>query len=137
MRRYLEWKKNNHKKSNYALGISLVLTAITPVVLTIDSNWARFVAAAFSATAAIATGFLAAYNWHENYRRYGYAWHVLQNEKFLYLMRAGENYSGKDEEESADIFAERIEQIVMTEVEDWQTAMQRIGNEVLNRNNQG
>ena len=129
MERYLRWKKENHKKSNRAQYAALILTAITPVLLLIPSNnipsdYVRLVAAAASALAAIATGFLAINGWRDNYIRYGSTWHALQTEKYLYLTHAMPEYSS-DEEKAARNFASRIEHLVMDEVTNWQALMQR------------
>ncbi len=129
MDRYLRWKKENHKKSNRAQYVALILTAATPVLLLIPSNnipsdYVRLVAAASSALAAIATGVLAINGWRDNYIRYGSIWHALQTEKYLYLTHATTEYSGA-EEKAARNFANRIEHLVIDEVTNWQALMQR------------
>jgi hypothetical protein len=129
MERYLRWKGDNHKKSNRAQYAALILTAVTPVLLLIPSNYVpsdyvRLAAAAASAVAAIATGLLAINGWRDNYLRYGSTWHALQTEKYLYLTHAAPDYSG-DEEKAARTFAYRIEQLVKDEVTRWQGLMER------------
>ena len=120
MDRYLRWKKQNHWKSDLAQRSALIFTAITPVLLLIPWNHADLLGAGASAVAAIATGLLAISGWRENYIRYGYIWHALQTEKYRYLT----HYSDSNKE--AANFASRIEQLVMTEVADWRTEMQRV-----------
>jgi hypothetical protein len=124
MDRYLRWKLENHKKSVLAQRVALVLTSLTPVLLLLPWEYVNILAAAASALAAIATGYLAISGWRENFVRYGYTWHALQNEKFLYLTRAADVYSFDDDEVAARHFHNRIEQLVMAEVTDWRTYMQ-------------
>src|SRR6185503_797524 len=66
---YLDWKKQNHWRSNIAQGAALILTAAIPVVLLIQWDYAKIVGAALSASAALATGFLAINGWRENFIR--------------------------------------------------------------------
>jgi hypothetical protein len=131
---YLRWKKQNLWKSNLAQRAALIFAAITPVLLLIPWNNVnvKLIGAAVSAMAAIATGLLAISSWRENYIRYGYVWHVLQSERYLYLTHATEEYSDSNEEKAARNFASRIEQLVMAEVTDWQALMERV--EQQNRN---
>lgn len=124
--RYYGWKKDNHEKSVRAQRTALIFTAITPVLLLIPWDYMRLVAASTSAIAAIATGLLAISGWRENYIRYGYTWHALQTEKYRYLTHATAEYSDCDEETATRNFANRIEQLVMAEVTDWRTEMQRL-----------
>jgi hypothetical protein len=124
MDRYLRWKMRNHRYSNLAQGVALVFTAITPVILLSGDN-ARIVGAATAAIAAIATGLLNFTGWRDNYIRYGYTWHSLQTEKYRYLTRATKEYLACDEDEAVRKFANRIENLVMAEVTDWRTEMQR------------
>jgi len=128
MERYLRWKKKNHKYSDWAQGIALVFTAITPVLLLVPRNDVKLIAAAASAVAAIATGLLAIFGWRENYIRYGYTWHALQAEKYRYLTYATAEYPECDKESATRNFAKRIEQLAMLEVTDWRTEMQRVEN---------
>jgi len=83
MDRYLRWKKKDHKKSDRAQRAALIFTAITPVLLLIPWNYVNLLGAAASAVATIATGLLAISGWRENYIRYGYMWHMLQEAKPL------------------------------------------------------
>lgn len=125
MDRYLRWKIENLRNSVQAQRLTLIFTAITPVILLIPLDYVNLLGAAASAVAAIATGFQAISGWRDNYIRYGYVWHALQNEKFRYLTRATKEYSDCDEEIAARIFAKRIEQLVMAEVTDWRDLLQR------------
>jgi hypothetical protein len=124
--RYLRWKKKNHEKSDQAQRAALILTAITPVLLLVPWDYVNILAAATSARVAIATGLLHIYGWRENYIRYGYTWHALQTEKYRYLTHATKDYPEDDREKAAQTFARRIEQLVMAEVTDWRSEMQRI-----------
>lgn len=131
---YLRQKLSNHRWRNISLGVALFLTTLTPVVLIIprDLEEVRFFAALMSAFAAIATGSLAIYGWHDSFLRHGYAWHLLQHERFLYLMKVGK-YSGVGSykgEDPAKVFAFQLEKIVLNEVKDWHAAMQRIEGEI-------
>ena len=125
MDQYLRWKKENYRNSNRAQGTALFLTAMIPVLLLIPCNYVNILAALFSAVAAIATGLLAIHGWRENYIRYGYVWHRLQTEKYRYLTRATKEYSGI-KERAAQNFASQIEDLVMAEVADWRSEMQRV-----------
>jgi hypothetical protein len=82
--------------------------------------------AALSALAAIATGLLAINGWRENFIRYGYIFHMLQVEKYLYLAQATKEYLNKDRDQAAREFAKRIEALVTLDVTEWRTEMQRI-----------
>ena len=124
--RYLKWKQDNHRKSNTAQRVALVFTAITPVLLLLPWERVDILAAATSALATIAAGFLAISGWRDQYVRYGYVWHTLQTEKFLYLTRSAKEYRDCDEEEAARRFAVRIEQVVQDEVSEWRTLMQHL-----------
>ena len=137
IRQYLSWKIENGKKSDRALGAALIATAVTPLILLIPipafaDTWAKFVAAALTASAAIATGLLAIRGWRENYIRYGYIWHTLSAEKFLYLTGSGEynKFTYKEDgdsclpnEDATKAFAKRVENLVMADVTDWRAFM--------------
>ena len=124
--RYLKWKQDNHRKSDTAQRVALVFTAITPVLLLLPWRYVNILGAATSAVAAIATGFLAISGWRDQYIRYGYVWHKLQTEKFLCLTRSAKEYSCCNEETAARRFAVRIEQVVLDEVSEWRSLMQRL-----------
>jgi len=123
---YHRRKLENMKKSNRWQVAALILTAITPVLLLLPSDYVDIFAATTSAGAAIATGMLAIHGYRENFIRYGAVWHALQTERYLYLARAGKVYSDSDEEKAARRFANRIEQLVKTEVDAWQAMMEDI-----------
>lgn len=134
MERYLRWKKENKQKSDLAQGAALIFSAITPVLLFLpaafgettiqaDQN-SKLLGAISAALAAIATGLLAIHHWRENFIRYGYIWHALQNEKFRYLMHVTEEYPADNQARADSNFAARIEQLVMAEFEEWRIQMQ-------------
>lgn len=123
---YLAWKKKNHQRSTLAQGAALVFTAAIPVVLLFRWEYANIVGAGLSALAAIATGLLAINGWRENFIRYGYIYHMLQIEKYLYQARATREYSQNDPIKAARNFARRIEGLVLLDVTEWRTEMQRI-----------
>jgi hypothetical protein len=123
---YLEWKQKNHRRSNQAQGAALVFTAVIPVVLLLPWAYVNIVGAAFSTLAAIATGLLAINGWKENFIRYGYIYHMLQVEKYLYLAQATKDYSDIDPQKALRVFAKRIEALVTLDVTEWRTEMQRI-----------
>jgi hypothetical protein len=125
MDRYLQWKRDNHRKSDVAQRAALIFTAITPVLLLLPGDHINILGATTSALAAIATGFLSISGWRDQYVRYGYVWHALQTEKFLYLTGAAKEYRDCDSEEAARRFAGRIEQLVQDEVSQWRALMQR------------
>ena len=126
--RYLSLKIKSHRNSNLAQFTSLVLTAITPVLLLIPSSGetVKVLAAATSAGAAISTGLLSIYGWRETYIRSGYTYHALDSEMNRYLTRSSDDYAKLDEEKAAQNFAKRIEELYMAEVSDWRSEMQRI-----------
>ena len=123
---YLGWKKKNHRRSILAQGAALVFTAVIPVVLLLPWEYVNIVGAAFSALAAIATGLLAINGWRENFIRYGYIYHMLQIEKYLYLAQATREYPDNDPKKAARNFVKRIEGLVTLDVTEWRTEMQRI-----------
>ena len=123
---YLRWKMENHRRSNRAQSVALVFTATIPVVLLFRLEYVNIVGAAFSAVAAIATGLLAINGWRENFIRYGYIYHMLQVEKYLYLTQASREYPDKDPKKAARNFVKRIEGLVTLDVTEWRTEMQRI-----------
>ena len=123
---YLDWKMQNHWRSNIAQGAALILTAAIPVVLLIQRDYVKIVGAALSASAAIATGLLAINGWRENFIRYGYVYHRLEIEKALYEARATKEYPEDNPQQAAKNFAKRIEGLVMMDVTEWRTEMQRI-----------
>jgi hypothetical protein len=134
MDRYLRWKKENKRKSDLGQGAALIFSAITPVLLLLPGAFcetivqteqnAKLLGAISAALAAIATGLLAIHHWRENYIRYGYIWHALQNEKFRYLMHVTEEYPAGNQARADSNFAARIEQLVMAEFEEWRVQMQ-------------
>jgi hypothetical protein len=124
--RYLRLKKSNQRKGDLAQLASLILIAVTPVLLLVPWDNVRIIAAATSTGAALSTGLLAIYNWRENYMRYAYAWQALQTEKYRYLTHSSEDYSDSNEAKAAQNFARRVEQLTMAEVADWRAEMQRV-----------
>ena len=124
IQQYLRWKKENHRRSTLAQSIALVFTAVIPVVLLLPWNYVNIVGAAFSAFAAIATGLLAINGWRENFIRYGYIYHMLQVEKYLYKAQATKEYA--DPEKAIRNFVKRVEGLVTLDVTEWRTEMQRI-----------
>jgi Protein of unknown function (DUF4231) len=123
---YLKWKKKNHWQSTLAQGVALVSTAVIPVILLLPWGYVNIVGAAFSALAAIATGLLAINGWRDNFIRYGYIYHMLQVEKFLYLAHATKEYSADGSEKATRTFVKRTEGLVTLDVIEWRTEMQRI-----------
>jgi hypothetical protein len=125
IQQYHLWKRENHEKSTRAQVVALVATAGIPVILLLPWRYVNIVAAAFSALASIATGLLAISGWRENFIRYGYIYHMLQVEKFLYKARATQEYS--DPDKATREFVKRVEGLVTLDVTEWRTEMQRIG----------
>jgi hypothetical protein len=124
---YLRLKMESTNLSHGFQIASLILTAITPVLLLIPSNnegYVKILAAATSAGAAISTGLLSIYGWRETYVRSGYTYHALESEMNRYLTQASDDYANK--EKATQNFAKRIEEIYMAEVTDWRSEMQRI-----------
>jgi hypothetical protein len=126
IQQYLAWKKENHQKSTWAQGVALVATAIIPVILLLPWRYVNIVGAAFSTLAAIATGLLAINGWRENFIRYGYIYHMLQVEKFLYKAHATNEYPDKEPDKATKNFVKRVEGLVTLDVTEWRTEMQRI-----------
>ena len=126
IQQYLTWKKENHRQSTLAQGVALVSTAVIPVILLLPWGYVKIVGAAFSALAAIATGLLAINGWRENFIRYGYIYHMLQVEKFLYIAHATKDYKDDDAGTATQRFVIRIEGLVTLDVTEWRTEMQRI-----------
>src|SRR4030095_10484445 len=85
---YLDWKMKNMRRSNLFQGAALVFTAAIPVVLQLPWEHVNIVGAGLSSLAAISTGLLSVNGWRENFIRYGYIYHMLQVEKYLYLAQA-------------------------------------------------
>ncbi len=123
---YLRWKKKNHMLSSIAQAVALIFTAAIPVVLLLPWRYVNIVGAAFSAVAAVATGLLTIGGWRENFTRYGYIYHMLQVEKYLYLVHATTEYPDDDQKESDRNFVKRMEGLVTLDVTEWRTEMQRI-----------
>ena len=126
IRQYLGWKKKNHRRSTWAQGVALVFTGVIPVILLLPWGYAKIVGAAFSALAAIATGLLAINGWRENFIRYGYIYHMLQVEKYLYIAHASKEYPDNDSQKATKNFVKRVEALVTLDVTEWRTEMQRI-----------
>ena len=130
IQQYHRWKKKNHRQSTVAQGVALVFTALIPVILLSEWPYKNIVGAGFSAVAAIATGLLAINGWRENFIRYGYIYHMLQVEKFLYKAKATKEYDDddpKDPQKATKNFVKRVEGLVTLDVTEWRTEMQRIG----------
>jgi|GEM_PF-1866941 len=123
---YLRWKKENHLRYVCAQGTALISTAAIPVVLLIPWPYLNIVGAALAALAASATGLMVINGWRENFIRYGYIYHMLQVEKYLYLTKATIEYWGTDPQSAVRNFAKRIEGLVTLDVTEWRTEMQRI-----------
>lgn len=134
---YLRLKMKSQSRSSTTQFASLVLTAITPVLLLIPTNgeYVKILAAATSAGAAISTGLLSIYGWRETYVRSGYAYHALESEMNRYLTQASDHYANFDKEKATQNFSKRIEEIYMAEVADWRSEMQRIEQRPRNGNN--
>ena len=86
----------------------------------------NIIGAVLSAIAAIATGSMAIYGWRENFIRYGYIYHMLQVEKYLYKAQATKDYPGNDPQLATRNFVKRIEGLVTLDVTEWRTEMQRL-----------
>lgn len=123
---YLRWKIENHQRYIRVQGAALIFIAATPVVLLIPWPHINIVGAALAALAAIATGLLAINGWRENFIRYGYIYHMLQIEKYLYLAQATREYRDADFQNAVRDFAKRIEGLVTLDVTEWRTEMQRV-----------
>ena len=126
IQQYLNWKRENHHRSNIAQGVTLVFTALIPVILLLEWDYVNIIGASFSAAAAISTGLLAINGWRENFIRYGYIYHMLQVEKYLYKAQATREYSDNDPQKATRNFVKRIEGLVTLDVTEWRTEMQRI-----------
>lgn len=126
IQQYLNWKKENHQRSNLAQGVALVFTAFIPVILLVPWEHVNIIGAVFSTIAAIATGLLAINGWRENFIRYGYIYHMLQVEKYLYITQATKEYPDNDPQKATRNFVKRIEGLVTLDVTEWRTEMQRI-----------
>ena len=111
--------------------VTLICTAMTPVVLLLPWSSVNLFGAAVSAIAAMQQ-----VTWRSltlGKTTYGTAtWHTLQTEKYRYLTYATSEYADSDEEKAARHFARRIEQLVMAEVTDWRAEMQRVEQQNLN-----
>ena len=123
---YLASKKKNLRRSSRAQGVALVSTAVIPVILLLPWRYVNIISAAFSALAAIATGLLAINGWRESFIRYGYIYHMLQVEKFLFIAHATKEYPDNDSQKATKNFVKRIEGLVTLDVTEWRTEMQRI-----------
>ncbi len=123
---YLCWKKENMRRSNLAQSAALIFTAAIPVILLLPWEYVNIVGAALSALAATATGLLTINAWRENFIRYGYIYHMLLIEKYLYKANATKDYPDNDPVRAARNFAKRIEGLVTLDVTEWRTEMQRI-----------
>jgi hypothetical protein len=136
---YFRSKMESHNRSSRSQLASLVLTAITPVLLLIPNSgeYVKNLAAAASAGAAISTGLLSIYGWRETYVRSGYTYHALESEMNRYLTKASDDYANLDEEKAAQNFSKRINEIYMAEVTDWRSEMLRIEQKRLNSGNNG
>jgi hypothetical protein len=128
LKHYFRLKMESHNRSSLTQFASLFLTAITPVLLLIpiDGQYVKILAAATSAGAAISTGLLSIYGWRETYLRSGYTYHALESEMNRYLTQASDDYANLEKEKAAQNFSKRIEEIYMAEVTDWRSEMQRI-----------
>ena len=126
IKQYLDWKMTNLRRSTTAQTAALILTAAIPVVLLFPGDYVKIIGAALSASAAIATGLMAINGWRENFIRYGYVFHRLEIEKSLYEARATKDYPEDNPKQAAKNFAKRIEALVMMDVTEWRTEMQRI-----------
>jgi hypothetical protein len=128
LEQYFRLKMKSYKRSSRTQLASLVLTAITPVLLLIpiSGEYVKLLAAATSVGAAISTGLLSIYGWRETYVRSGYTYHALESEMNRYLTQASDDYANLDKEKAAQNFSKRIEEIYMAEVTDWRSEMQRI-----------
>jgi hypothetical protein len=126
IQQYLAWKMQNYRRSTLAQSVALVFTALIPVILLLPWKYVNIVGAAFSAVAAIATGLLAINGWRENFIRYGYIYHMLQVEKYLYKAQATKEYPDNDPQKATRNFVKRVEGLVTLDVTEWRTEMQRI-----------
>jgi len=126
IQQYLKWKRDNHLRSKLAQGVALVATAVIPVILLLPWEHVKIVGAAFSAVAAIATGLLAINGWRENFIRYGYIYHMLQVEKYLFKAQAAKEYEEIEPLKATRNFVKHIEGLVTLDVTEWRTEMQRI-----------
>jgi hypothetical protein len=118
--KYYSRKGGQNKKYYLGLKISqLIAAALLPFVsvfISVEHDWAKYVVAFLGTLVTILEGVLAVGKYHEKWIMYRSAGEALKQEKFLFLMQAG-NYTGAD---AAMQFVNRIELILGKENSGWQ-----------------
>ena len=98
---------------------AVVFSGITPILILLD-NTPKFVQAIPPAIASISAG-LAVYNWRSSSVRSRIALASLENERLNYELRVGPEYgSGVSEEQALAHFREKVTQINLGVLRDWE-----------------
>jgi hypothetical protein len=79
-----------------------------------------------AALAAMAAGLAGIFQWRESYPRFAYVCEALKSERLKYETRTTTDYGQDlDDYQALNHFIIRMETLVMDEVSDWRTQMQR------------
>lgn len=108
--------KNYYLRLKISQLIAAALLPFVSVFISVEHDWAKYLVAFLGTLVTILEGVLAVGKYHEKWIMYRSAGEALKQEKFLFLMQAG-NYTGDD---AAMQFVNRIELILGKENSGWQ-----------------
>ena len=104
--------------------VAIGLGAVTPVLI-LWTALPKPIQALPAAVASVAAGLVGTYGWLDAKARYAYAAESLKSERVLFATRTPPYGRRLGDEEATRAFVAKIEQIAMTEVGEWRSAMAR------------
>jgi hypothetical protein len=105
---------------------SFVRDATSPIALLIKS---RALPATLSGVAAMIVTMSGIFQWHKKWLARAYTCELLKSERVKFETRAGDPYiSAKNEDEAVRLFVLKIEEIAVSELEEWKQ-LQRDGSQ--------
>lgn len=119
-----EWysKKSSAAKRNFHRinVVTIVAASMIPIAGVFDAP--QWVSSILGGTAALSSGLLSLFGWQQIWVKYRGAAETLQQEKILFMCKAGPYVNG-----SIDLLVERCEEAMANERENWSRAMQNVG----------
>ena len=132
---YEETKKDARDRYRFLQTIIVAMTGITPVVIVATDL--KLVQAFFPAVATILTGVLGIYQYLDAWRRRVLALERLKSERFKYVTRTGDLYSTTfNDDQTLENFILKLEEIIFSEISDWEKSWSKMTKPTPKRNNQ-
>lgn len=125
IRWYDQHTRRSQNLSNVFQVATIVLGALTPVLLLWGTALPVALQALPSALAAVAAGVSAIFHWGEDRTRFASTREALKSERFKFLTRTTEAYQATlDDQQALGHFMARIEGLALHELVEWQQIQQ-------------